>query len=57
MIFERTGGQPHDCRPVEMVIAPMALRKWRRHERAAFRQREVGWFCRHPIIVAQRQIG
>ena len=57
MIFECPGGQPYDGGAIEMIVAPMTLREWRRHERAALRQREMRRFRRHPIIVAQRQIG
>jgi hypothetical protein len=39
-----------------MIVAPMTLREWRRHERATFAQREMRRFRRHPTIVAQRLI-
>jgi hypothetical protein len=52
MVLERTGRQPDDGGPIQMIVAPMTLREWRRHERAALREPEVRGFRRHPIIVA-----
>jgi hypothetical protein len=55
MVLECSRGQPDDGRSVEMIVAPMTLREWRRHERAAFGEGEMGRFGGHPNIVAQAE--
>jgi hypothetical protein len=57
MVFECACGQADDGGPIEMVVAPMALRERRRHERTALDQRKMRRLGRHPIIVAQRPTG